>query len=159
MPYLIDGHNLIWAICSDDERFEPVDELTMCWTLSRFLSDIGQEGELIFDGAGPMDKSGFYQVPILNITFAGLGRDTDTVMEYKIEACRSPKTLVVVSTDRRLRAAATRAKAVSIRSDAFWEKVINRLNRPVPRPEPTSKRHGLSESETDQWMSEFGFNE
>ena len=76
-------------------------------------------------------------------------------IEEKIEEYSAPKNMVVVSTDRRIRRAATRRKSTSVTSDLFWLSMIEQLDRKKPTPMPKEKRHGLTESETDQWMDEF----
>jgi len=159
MPYIIDGHNLLWAIQNNDERFEPQDEVQMCWTIGRYLSRIGEQGELVFDGVGPADKGCFDNIPGLAVSFAGRSSDADGIIEEKIKAYSSSHLLTVVSSDRRLRRAASCRKAAAIRADAFWEKVLAQVNKKRPAREPTAKRHGLSESETDVWLDAFGLGE
>ncbi|HEC02684.1 MAG TPA: hypothetical protein ENI81_04015, partial [Phycisphaerales bacterium] len=102
------------------------------------------------------DKSGFDDVGNLEVVFAGLGADADTVIEDKISASTAPKRLTVVSSDRRLRKAALTRKCTSIKSEAFWEDVCRQLSRKRPAQEPAAKRQGLSESETNQWLDAFG---
>ena len=114
---------------------------------------------MIFDGAGPPDKSGFDNVSNLEVVFAGLGGDADTVIEDKIIASTSPKRLTIVSSDRRLRKAARTRRCNSLKSEVFWEDVQKQLNRKRPAREPAAKRHGLSESETDQWLDFLGFEQ
>jgi predicted RNA-binding protein with PIN domain len=159
MPYLIDGCNLLWAIQNNDERFAPVEDVRLCWTIGRHLSQIGEQGDLVFDGTGPNDKDRFDHIPGLTVSFAGIGRDADGVIEEKIKAHTSSHPLIVVSNDRRLRQAALHLKASVIHAEAFWEKVLKEVNKKRPPPEPTAKRHGLSESETDVWLKAFGIEE
>jgi predicted RNA-binding protein with PIN domain len=159
MPYIIDGHNLLWAIQNNDERFASVEEVRLCWTIGRYLTQIGEQGDLVFDGTGPNDKDRFDHIPGLTVSFAGIGRDADSVIEEKIKAHTSSHPLIVVSNDRRLRQAALHHKASVIHAEAFWEKVLKEANKKRPAPEPTAKRHGLSESETDVWLKAFGIEE
>ena len=159
MPYLIDGCNLLCAIRNNDERFEPVDEVRLCWTLGRYLTQIGDSGELVFDGSGPNDKGRFDHIPGLAVSFAGIGRDADGVIEEKIKTHASSHPLILVSNDRRLRQSALHHKASVIHAEAFWEKVLKEVNKKRPAPEPTAKRHGLSESETEVWLKAFGIKE
>jgi hypothetical protein len=155
MPYIIDGSNLLRAIESDDERFEPVDQYQLCWTLSRFLGRISEQGQLIYDGTGPQDKQRLDNIHNLEVRFAGAGTDTDTVIEEIIKASPSPKDLVIVSSDRRLRRAAQQRRGKALRSDAFWETVLKEMQKKRAPREPSSKRHGLSESETEHWLDIF----
>jgi len=156
MPYLIDGHNLLWSIRQNDERFEPVETAGLCRTIGLYLNDVGDSGEVVFDGAGPMDKRDFYGIRGLRVIFAGPGTDADTVIEGKIRASRARRKLCIVSNDRRVRAAGQRVKARVMGSDAFWEAVLKRLLRKRPAAEPPGKRRGLSDSETEQWLKRLG---
>jgi predicted RNA-binding protein with PIN domain len=155
MPYIIDGSNLLRAIESDDERFEPVDQYRLCWTLSRFLGRISEQGQLIYDGTGPQDKQRLDNIHNLEVCFAGPRSDTDTVIEEIIKASANPKDLVIVSSDRRLRRAAVQRRAQALRSEVFWETVLKEMQKKRAPSEPTSKRHGLSESETEHWLDVF----
>ncbi|MBN2180305.1 MAG: NYN domain-containing protein [Sedimentisphaerales bacterium] len=157
--YLIDGHNLLHALPKLDELIAPVGDVQLCVMIGSYLELIGQTGEIIFDGTGPRDKSGFDNIGGIEITFAGLGTDTDTIIEDKIRASTAPKRLVIVSSDRRLRKAARARKAVSVKSDEFWLKINKQLSKKKPKQEPGAKRGGLSESETKQWLDFFGFEQ
>jgi hypothetical protein len=161
MPYLIDGNNLLWAIRNNDERFAPVEEVRMCWTIGRFLNLTRDEGELVFDGTGPRpsERGQLEAIPNLTVSFPGIGRDADDVIEDRIKVRASSVPLTVVSNDRRLRLAAVHGKATVIKAEAFWEKVLAEVGKKRTVPEPTAKRHGLSESETDKWLELFGLDE
>jgi len=156
---IIDGYNLLHAILKAEEASEAIGDLELCMVVSRYLKLIGRPGEMIFDGAGPPDKSGFDNVSNLEVFFAGLGADADTVIEDKISASTSPKRLTIVSSDRRLRKAARTRRCNSLKSEVFWDNVRKQLNRKRPAREPVAKRQGLSESETDQWLDFFGFEQ
>ena len=157
--FLIDGHNLLHSIQKDSEESELISDVGMCRIIGRFLKLDREKGEIVFDGTGPPDKSGFDNISKLEVSFAGLGTDTDTVIEDKISASTAPKSLTIVSSDRRLRAAARTRKATSIKSDVFWNDVQKQLSRKRPVKEPTEKRQGLNEGETDQWLEFFGFGQ
>ena len=156
---IIDGHNLLHAIHKVDEGYESISDVQLCWIVSRYLKLTGERGEIIFDGTGPRDKSGFDNISNLEVFFAGLHSDTDTVIEDKIKASTAPKRLTIVSSDRRLRKAARARKAISIKSDVFWNNVQKQLSRKRPPREPAAKRRGLSESETKQWLEFFGLEQ
>ena len=119
----------------------------------------GEKGEMIFDGTGPPDKTGFDNISNLEVFFAGIGTDADTVIEDKISTNTAPKRLTIVSSDRRLRTAAHKRKAISMKSDVFWNDVQKQLSRKRPAKEPTEKRQGLNEGETEQWLEFFGFGQ
>ncbi len=156
---VIDGYNLLYSIHKIDEGYESISDIQLCRIIGMYLRLINETGEIIFDGTGPRDKSGFDSVDNLDIFFAGLGTDTDTVIEDKIIASTAPKRLTIVSSDRRLRKAARARKATSIKSEVFWNNVQKQLNRKRPQKEPPAKRQGLTDSETRQWLEIFGLEQ
>ena len=156
---IIDGHNLLHSIVKISEEAESINDVQLCWIISRYLRAIRKQGEIIFDGTGPRDKSQFDNIANLEVLFAGLGSDADTVIENKIKASTAPKRLSIVSSDRRLRDAARARKATSIKSEVFWDNLHKQLKRKKPVKEPEAKRTGLSESETKQWLEFFGIEQ
>jgi len=160
MPYLVDGYNLQKRIQKTDPQFETLSDTYLCKILSRYLKAIRDQGQIIFDGIGPPDKTGFENLDNIEVVFVGRNTDADTVIERKIKANTAPKKLVVVSSDRRLRVAAAKRKAVGIRSEDFWPVLTKELGRrSKPRVEPRSKHDGLTESETDYWCDFFDLKE
>lgn len=156
---IIDGHNLLYSIQKIDEDSESISEVQLCRILGRYLKLKGETGELVFDGTGPRDKSGFDNISNLEVFFAGLSSDADAVIEDKIRASTAPRRLTVVSSDRRLRDAARSRKAAVIKSQVFWDNVEKQLSRKRPAREPEGKRRGLTESETRQWLKFFGIEQ
>jgi predicted RNA-binding protein with PIN domain len=160
MPYLVDGYNLQKRIQKTDPQFETLSDTYLCKILSRYLKAIRDQGQIIFDGIGPPDKTGFENLDNIEVVFVGRNTDADTVIERKIKANTAPKKLVVVSSDRRLRVAAAKRKATGIKSEDFWPMVTRELGRrSKPRVEPRSKHDGLTESETDYWCDFFDLKE
>lgn len=159
MPVIIDGHNLLWSIRKLSEEFEPISDVRLCHILGRYLELSNESGEIIFDGTGPSDKDEFDNINKLEVVFSGRGSDADTVIEDKIRESTSPRRLVAVSSDRRVRKAARTRKVTSIRSEVFWGKVCKRFNRKKAIKEPAAKRDGLSDSETEQWLRFFGLEQ
>ena len=156
---IIDGHNLLHAIPKVDEAFGAISDVQLCHIIGSYLKLTGQRGEIIFDGIGPPDKSGFDGISNLEVFFAGLGTDTDTVIEDKIIANSAPRRLRIVSSDRRLRKAARARKATSVKSEAFWNNIQKQLSRKKTVKEPSAKRQGLTDSETRQWLDIFGLEQ
>ena len=157
--FIIDGNNLLHAIIKLEQDSKAISDVGLCWILSRYFKLTAEKGEIIFDGTGPPDKSRFDNISNLEVSFAGIGTDTDTVIEDKVAASTAPKGLTIVSSDRRLRAAARTRRATSVKSDVFWNDVQKQLNRKRPIKEPTQKRQGLNEGETEQWLEIFGFEQ
>jgi predicted RNA-binding protein with PIN domain len=156
---IIDGHNLLHSIVKLHEDPEPISDVRLCWIISRYMKAIGENGEIVFDGAGPRDKSQFDNIANLEVFFAGMGKDADSIIENKIRANTAPKRLSVVSSDRRLRKTAQARRATAVKSEIFWDNLQKQLKRKKPIKEPKAKRVGLSESETKQWLEFFGIEQ
>ena len=159
MPVIIDGHNLLHSIQKISEDSESISDVQLCGIIGRYLKQTGEKGEIIFDGTGPRDKSGFDNISNLEVFFAGLSSDADTVIEDKRRASTAPRRLTVVSSDRRLRDAARVRKAASVKSQVFWDNLRKQLKRKKTIKEPPAKRRGLTESETRQWLKFFDLDE
>jgi len=157
--FIIDGHNLLHSVHKEDPDSGAISDVGLCRIVGRYLKLTGQKGEIIFDGTGPRDKSGFDDISNLEVFFAGLGTDTDTVIEDKIGANTAPRRLTIVSSDRRLRKAARARKAISVKSEVFWNNIQKQLSRKKTTKEPAAKRRGLSDSETKQWLEFFGLEQ
>jgi predicted RNA-binding protein with PIN domain len=155
MPILIDGYNLLRYMQASDEQFEVLNEVGLCRIISLYLSRIRSNGQIIFDGFGPMDKSDLSGFGNLEVYFSGQDTEADEIIEEKILINTAPKRLMVVSTDRRIRAAASHRKAISVRSDLFFYEVEKVLDRKMMTPEPKEKRSGLTEAEAEQWIDFF----
>jgi predicted RNA-binding protein with PIN domain len=154
MPFIIDGTNLLRAVENTDT--DVITDIAMCNTIARYLLLIAQKGELVFDGTGPPDKARFDNISNLEVSFAGLAVEADDVIEDKINASTAPRTLTVVSSDRRLRNAAKARRAVSIKCEAFWDQLQQQLKKKKEASsEPQAKRSGLTQGETDQWLKFF----
>jgi predicted RNA-binding protein with PIN domain len=159
MAFIIDGHNLLYAIHKEEHEPGPVSDVQMCHIIGRYLKLISEKGEVVFDGTGPRDKGGFENISNVEVFFAGLRSDADTVIEEKIKASTAPKGLTIVSSDRRLRDAGRRRKATVVKSQIFWDNLCKQLARKKKTtPEPPGKRRGLSDGETEQWLKIFGFD-
>jgi hypothetical protein len=158
MPLIIDGYNLLHSIHKADEDSDVISDTQLCRIVDTFLTQTRQKGEIIFDGAGPPDKSRFDNMSKLEVFFAGPGRDADTVIENKIKASTDAKRLTVVSSDRRVQQAARARKAEAIKSNVFWDNLQRQLSRKKTAREPAAKRQGLSEGETEQWLKFFGLD-
>lgn len=158
MPYLIDGYNLLRAVQGIHEEYAQIAEAGLCRILSEYIRIKRSRGQIVFDGIGPPDRSVLCGYGNLEVFFSGQRYEADDVIEEKIEDNSAPKSLIVVSSDRRIRAAANSRKAVAVRSDLFFDDVIKVLDRAKISPEPDQKRQGLTEAEADEWMDIFGMD-
>ena len=130
--YIIDGHNLLHTVIKIDDVSGTINDVQLCRIIDYFFQLTGQKGELVFDGTGPRDKYAFENFINLEVFFAGLRSDADTVIEDKIKADSSPKRFVVVSSDRRIRKAARAKKAEAVKSEEFWKNLCKQLNKKRP---------------------------
>ncbi|MHC4291501.1 MAG: NYN domain-containing protein [Planctomycetota bacterium] len=156
MPYLIDGYNLLCSV-QKLEEFSSLTDVQLCRAVSDYLRCVRDHGHIVFDGIGPPDKSAFGGIPSLEVYFSGQSYEADDVIEEKILDNSAPKSLVVVSSDKRLRKATTKRKAKAVPSEFFWQHLLLQLEKQAarPTPEPSEKRHGLTERETDVWLDVF----
>lgn len=138
---------------------DAISDVGLSRVVGRYLKQIGDGGELIFDGTGPRDKSDFDNIDGIEVLFAGLGTDADTIIEGKIAANSAPRRLTIVSSDNRLRKAARARRANAVKSDEFWSELQRELRRNRPADEPSGKVRGLSDGETEQWLQFFGLEQ
>jgi predicted RNA-binding protein with PIN domain len=131
----------------------------MCCVLDSYFGLVGDKAEIIFDGIGPPNKTEFNNIKNLEVTFSGRRTDCDTIIEQRILDSTAPSRLTIVSTDRRLRDAASARKAAAIKSEDFWNEVKKRLSRQRKNKEPTAKRSGVTDSETELWLKAFGIEQ
>jgi len=158
MPFIIDGHNLLWCIQNAEED-KSVTDVALCRILDSYFGLVSRRrvsAEIIFDGPGPLNKTEFKITRNIDVTFSGRASDCDTIIESRILASTAPKRLTIVSTDRRLRDAAEARKANSIKSEDFWDEVKKCLSKKRHGKEPPGKRQGLTQSETELWLKTFG---
>jgi predicted RNA-binding protein with PIN domain len=92
----------------------------------------------------------------LNILLAAAPQEADDLIETWIAKESSPKSLVVVSSDRRLQIAARCKGAVSMACPEFLDFVEKLPKAPATAPagEPEKSEH-MSDEEIDAWMQEF----
>ena len=160
MPLIVDGYNLMHVIQKCDEDFANLTEVGLCKIISEYLRRVRDRGHVVFDGSGPFDKTDMEWlggIENLEVYFSGANAEADEIIEQKIQDYSAPKSLVVVSSDREVRVAASKRKAVAITSETFWLQLIQQMeHQNKPSVEPKEKRQGLTESETDQWLDYFG---
>jgi uncharacterized protein len=164
MRTLIDGYNLMYALGLMGRRFGP-DGLRKA--RHRFLNDLAallgpieaHQTTVVFDAADhPQDLPAQAAHQGLTIVYAVEDGSADARIEALIARHSAPKNLVVVSTDHRIRAAATRRKARAVTSEDFWSSLHERRRaRPaaVVTAEEQARLHGLSPAESAAWLDVF----
>ncbi len=155
---IIDGYNLLWAAQKQTPESK-IDDLYLCHIISQYLRLLNRPGQIIFDGIGPPDKSPFGRISNLEVIFSGQNTDADTLIENKIISDSASKRLMIVSSDLRVKKAAQRAKSVSVKSEKFYSEMVKALNRKNFPKEPSGKRTGLDEAQTQQWLKYFGLEQ
>lgn len=164
---LIDGYNLMYAIGAMPRNTAP-DALRKL--RHRFLNELGalippidaHQTTVVFDASVVLEhlpKS--HQQKGMTVLFAVGDDDADSRIEELIRTHSSPKNLTVVSSDLRVRQAATRRKARGVKSEDYWAELKAKKLKPEGRPAPPTREEkardeGLSESESAYWLAEFG---
>jgi uncharacterized protein len=171
MLWLIDGYNLMHAAGAIDGQ-EIRRELFQR-KRRRFLNDLAhdlgpercRETTVVLDASTPpadFPLETVYQG--LNLVFALGDESADARIETLIAAHSAPKSLTVVSSDRRIRRAAQRRRARTLGADEFLD-LLERFQN-ATRHEPSSQNAALpgshdrdsplSAEEAAHWMTEFG---
>jgi uncharacterized protein len=170
MLWLIDGYNLMHAAGAVASKgaggaaFQRKRRQFLNHLAHALGGERARETTVVFDANSPpadFDLETTYKG--LNLIFALGDESADARIEQLIAAHTAPRSLTVVSTDRRVRRAATRRKARSVTADAFLDE-LDRLGRKrareAPAETPSSSRPPdrdapLSADETAYWLSEF----
>lgn len=156
MPLVIDAYNLLHAALGPAGRGRDlgVEGVGRLVAEGRYA---GQAVTMVCDGTPP--TGGRVRHPGVRVVFAGAGRDADGVIEQIIARDTAPARLVVVSSDRRVQAAAKRRRCPSISSEAFLAQLLTDAAAARARPsEPPSPRERvpLGNAEVSHWLAAFG---
>jgi predicted RNA-binding protein with PIN domain len=164
MRYLIDGYNLMYAggLLGKRRGAEAFRKVR-----TRFLNDLA-------DALGPLDAhrtmvvfdasdapEGFAHETShkgLTVVYAVDDESADERIERLIANHPSPRSLTVVSSDRRVRQAAARRKAAAVTADDFWVTLDARKGRPrsTPTAAPPERAINPSPDEQEDWLRVFG---
>lgn len=166
MRTLIDGYNLMYAA---GLLGRPLGPEGFRKVRRRFLNDLAasldpveaHQTTVVFDASQHYDD-----LPAesshrgISIVFAVGDENADARIETLIAHHSVPKSLTVVSSDHRIRQAATRRRATAVTSEAFLEQIATRLHRQQPpkpdvTPEDVEREHGLDPLESAFWVREF----
>jgi uncharacterized protein len=167
MKFLIDGYNLMYA---GGLLGLPLSPSGFRRVRQRFLNDLAHaldpvdahETTIVFDASSPHDDlPQEVRHKGLTVFFAVDDESADARIEWFIAHHATPKTLTVVSSDRRIRVAAHRRRSQSLTSEQFLEKLDILKERKPPEVEPPpsaeerAREHGLSADEATYWQREF----
>lgn len=156
---IIDAYNVLHTkgVLPPDLAGPGVPELVRLIGRSRYAK---RSVSVVCDGTGA--ESSGVRMGDVRVVFAGRHQEADDVIEAMIERFTHGRSLVVVSSDRRLRRAARRYGAVSLASAAFLAELVEDWGRgPAARrggPSARALRVGppLDPYSVDAWMREFG---
>ncbi|MBZ0171833.1 MAG: NYN domain-containing protein, partial [Phycisphaerales bacterium] len=130
-----------------------VPDLVRLVSVSRYA---GRRLTLVCDG-GPGGGVSGVRMHTAHILYAGSHLEADDVIEQLIERYHRGNSLDVVSTDRRLRRAASRRGARSITSERFLTHLVEDEQTPAPqRGHLLRAQVPLDAYSVGQWIREFG---
>jgi predicted RNA-binding protein with PIN domain len=170
MLWLIDGYNLMYAAGAAGSNHAGPEAARR--KRRRFLnllanalgSQRARETTIVFDANSPpadFDIDTTYKE--LRVIFALGDESADARIEQLIAAHSAPKSLTVVSTDRRVRRAATRRKAKAMTADEYLDE-LDRIRNPKGKEASLENRSGppgadrvepVSAEEAARWLREF----
>ena len=159
MPLLIDCYNLLHTTMPSN--LAGLEEGRLCellargpWTRSR------ERVAVVCDGVVKPGGLAESPAPGVELLYSGRRQSADDVIIDLIDACSSPRRLVVVSNDRVIQRACRRRRGQS------WscEKFIGELARLAASGgassggTPPQKQRSLSADEVEQWLETFGID-
>ena len=157
MKFLIDGYNLMHALGlarpRGPKQLERSRTDLIDWVLRVHGAD-ARSVTVVFDGRERVGERDEILIDReLRIRFSA-GESADDLIEEMIRREANPKTLTVVSSDRRLMDAARRRGCLAWSCGDYIEWAIERGH--VPRqPPPADKPESAPQEETDFWKREF----
>ncbi len=151
MPYIIDGHNLIAAL-PDIDLSDLDDEMKLVEVLQSYCSRTKRRATVYFDrgipGGEPSIKSG-----LVNVRFVSLPRTADdAIRDHLHKLDKEAPNWTIVSSDREVRSAASRAGASVLHSDAFVQMISTGTKNSDQSEKPLGN---LSDKDLDEWERLF----
>jgi len=170
MRWLIDGYNVMHAAGRLGPKLSRagfrrarrrfLDELS-----SALGADRARQTTVVFDASvHPGDFEVKTEYRGLAVLFALGDENADARIERLIAGDSNPKTLAVISSDRRIRQAATRRKSRSVTADEFWELIDDLKDRrlvkarpaqPPAKPRPADPATAAVPNDADHWLETF----
>jgi predicted RNA-binding protein with PIN domain len=170
MLWLIDGYNLMHAAGAIGGK--ELGREAFQRKRRRFLNELAdslgveraRETTVVFDAnSPPADFALETSYKGLNLIFALGDENADARIEQLLGQHSAPRALTVVSSDRRIRQAATRRRARAIKAEDFLD-LVDRWkergaaawpSRPAPTP-PIDREAPPSAAEAAHWLATFG---
>lgn len=150
MALLIDAYNVLHCTHELPSRYALINVTDMCRLIeqSRWADE---PATVVCDGV-PKPSEGLYDGPV-ELVYSGGASDADTVIEKRIEQDDVPRSLIVVSNDRRIIRAARRRRCRQMSSEQFLRLLITQPRPQATDPKPTAI------GTTDQWLAEFDLDD
>jgi uncharacterized protein len=170
MRWLIDGYNLMHAqgVLTGKVVGRDTFRRLRRWFLNDLADALGAERALettvVFDASAPPADFTLESVHKgLTVVFALEDENADARIERLVAQHSAPKSLTVVSSDRRIRQAATRRRAKSLTADEFLDlierlkrrKRVENLQETVPKTPSLDRESPLTAEESAYWLDTF----
>jgi hypothetical protein len=164
MALLIDGYNLlnvtgIFGEAGLGTELHRTRLAFLNFLAASFTKRQRMATTIIFDAAGaPPGLPHSIQHEGMTIHFARRHSSADEMIEELLEEWKSPRSLVVVSSDHRVQRAARHRGAAFVDSEIWYADLLaTRRKRTAKKEEASAKPSGaLSAGEVAYWMKEFG---
>lgn len=176
---LIDGYNVVAPVAppsrnrhssAGDDRWLQRERFQLIERLVRHLVPAVRDRTcVVFDAANPpRDRPSEFQIEGIDVRFAVGFPEADDLLEEIIAAHSAPKTLTVVSSDRRVQAAARRRGALTVDSQPWLDDLLDGKPRlAVTRYDGEGQgsqqdradkpAQTVDSDDVQRWLREFGF--
>lgn len=154
MSYLVDGNNVMGQRVGW-HRDKPGARRRLLTELARFARASRVTVDAVFDGAPEEffpDGAHFMGVRVL---YAARGSDADTRIKQLVEASRERRTLVVITSDRRL-ADYVRRCGARVTSAGEFRRRLDETCADDEKTADRTPRPGASGEDLEEWMHYFG---
>jgi predicted RNA-binding protein with PIN domain len=169
MRWLIDGYNVMHAggrlgPTLGREGFRRARRRFLDELSAALGPDASRLTTVVFDASVPPgDFAVVANYHGIDVRFALGDENADARIEKLIGEHSNAKTLTVVSSDRRIRSAATRRRAKSITSEAYWELIDDlkehaastRSDETSPPPRPGGQKRQATPDDPAFWLEAF----
>jgi predicted RNA-binding protein with PIN domain len=163
MALLIDGYNLlnVTNIFAEDGPGTELHRTRLAFLnflAASFTKRERNATTIVFDAAGaPPGLPSTLSHDGMTIHFARRQSDADEMIEELLEDWKSPRSLVVVSSDHRVQRAARHCGARFIDSEVWYSELLTTKRRRAVKNSATVKPMGKpSADELAYWLKEFG---